>query len=167
MKLKQTVPALMLLTALTLSGCAATSATMETSTITTGRDIETDIRRMLAVSGSAEVSTQVIDSMFGNFKQMSPNVPAEFWEEFKREFTGDEMFDLLIPIYARHMTHEDIIATIDFYESPAGQRMVASLPKITEESFDAGQKWGKEVAIRVFKKLVAEGYMPPEVLEGL
>ena len=165
MKLKLAVPALMLLTALALSGCAPTTSTH--GIVTEGRDIETDIRRMLAVSGSAEVSTQVIDSMFDNFKQMSPNVPAEFWEEFKREFTGDEMFDLLIPIYARHMTHEDIIATIDFYESPAGKRMVASLPKITEESFDAGQKWGKEIAIRVFKRLVKEDYMPPEILEGL
>lgn len=48
---------------------------------------------------------------------------------------------------------EDIQAQIDFYESPAGQRMVKVIPEITDEvtllSIQWAEKLNKEIQMRI------------------
>ena len=48
---------------------------------------------------------------------------------------------------------EDIQAQIDFYESPAGQRMVKVIPEITDEvtllSIQWAEKLNKEIKMRI------------------
>jgi hypothetical protein len=40
-----------------------------------------------------------------------------------------------------------------FYESPAGQKVLATLPAITQESMKIGQAWGEQVARRVQQEI--------------
>ena len=61
--------------------------------------------------------------------------------------------ELIIPIYSRHLTHEDIKGLIVFYESPLGRKMTALLPAIAQESMQVGEQWGIEVAQKVQKRL--------------
>ena len=49
------------------------------------------------------------------------------------------------PIYHRHLSAADIQALVDFYKTPAGRRVLAALPVITEEGRRAGQAWGAEL----------------------
>ena len=59
----------------------------------------------------------------------------------------------MIPVYAKHYLMEDIQAQIDFYESPAGQRMVKVIPEITDEvtllSIQWAEKLNKEIQMRI------------------
>src|SRR6266568_3956440 len=94
-----------------------------------------DIRKLLKITGSGELGTQVMSQMVGSMKKAMPQVPEKFWGDFLKEVRTDEL--------------------IRFYESPTGKKFVSVLPKITQESMVVGEKWGRELAERVIKKLNA------------
>jgi len=114
---------------------------------------ERDIRKLLELTGSAKLGQQVIAQMFEAFKQESSNVPSSAWDEMQKEFDPDSMIELIVPIYAKHLTHEDVKGLVAFYETPLGRKMTALLPAIAQESMQAGQQWGMEVAQKVQKRL--------------
>lgn len=119
---------------------------------------EQDIRRLLTLTGSGQLGVQVIQQMFASFKRSMPEVPEKFWDEFMKEVDADEMIELVVPIYDKYLTHDEIKIIITFYETPVGKKMIALLPQIMQESMAAGQQWGKEIGERVIKKLKADGY---------
>jgi hypothetical protein len=112
-----------------------------------------DIRRLLEVTGSAQLGQQVLAQMMEAFKKASPEVPESFWNEMMKEFDSATMIDLIVPVYEKHLTHEDVKGLIAFYESPLGRKMTAALPVIAQESMQAGQQWGMDVARRVQQRL--------------
>ena len=61
--------------------------------------------------------------------------------------------DLLVPVYDRNLSQADVTELIKFYESPTGKKFVSVLPKITQESMGVGEKWGRELAMKVMLKL--------------
>lgn len=121
--------------------------------------LEEDIREFLKVSGSAQLGMQVLETMTGQFKQMLPDVPAEFWTETMKEFKPEALANLMIPIYAKHFTQEEIRQLIHFYKTPVGQKLAATLPAVSQESMIAGQKWGQEIGAKVAQKLQEKGYI--------
>jgi hypothetical protein len=113
-----------------------------------------DIRRLLHLSGSDKLGDQVVDQMLGQFKAMAgPDVPASVWGSVRKEIKVQELIALIVPIYDRHLSHDEIKAIIAFYESPAGKKFVSVLPAITQESMSAGQTWGKQLAERIAARL--------------
>ena len=54
-------------------------------------------------------------------------------------FSIDELFDAIIPIYQRHLTHADVQTVIEFYSSTTGQKMIKELPAMMTESMQAVQ----------------------------
>jgi hypothetical protein len=134
------------------------------STAATARAEETgkqkDIRRLLKITGSGELGTQVLVQMLGNMKKSMPNVPDKFWTDFVKEVRTDELLDLIVPIYDRNLTQDDVKELIKFYESPTGKKFVAVLPQITQQSMAVGEKWGRELAERIVKKLQSQQPSP-------
>lgn len=118
----------------------------------------TKIRRLLALTGSAELGMQVMEQMFRSFQRSMPNVPESFWTELRKEVHPDDLVELIVPIYERNLSEADIDALVTFYESQAGKRFTAALPKITAESQSAGEQWGRQLAERVLTRLKQEGY---------
>jgi uncharacterized protein len=114
---------------------------------------ERDIRKLLELTGSAKLGQQMVAQMFEAFKQESSNVPSSTWDEMQKEFDAGSLIELIVPIYDKHLTHEDIKGLIVFYESPLGRKMTALLPAIAQESMEAGQQWGMEAAQRIQKRL--------------
>jgi hypothetical protein len=112
-----------------------------------------DIRKLLKITGSGELGTQVMGQMIGNMKKAMPQVPEKFWADFMKEVHTDELVDLIVPVYDRNLTHDDVKELIRFYESPTGKKFVSVLPKITQESMVVGEKWGRELAMKVMTKL--------------
>lgn len=112
-----------------------------------------DIRKLLEVMGSARNTMQVLPQMMQALRKLSPDVPDSVWQEFMAEVKPEELIELIVPIYDRHLSHEDVKALIRFYSSPIGQRLVQQLPAISSESLAAGQQWGAKIAQRVMQRL--------------
>jgi hypothetical protein len=118
---------------------------------------EKDIRKLLEITGSAKMGKQMMDQMIKQMKVLQPAIPAKFWEEFKKEVKPSELVDMIVPIYAKHLTHDDIKGLIKFYESPVGRKFISVQPAIMRESMAAGQAWGRKLGMKIAKKLQAEG----------
>jgi|ERR1700710_602471 len=112
-----------------------------------------DIRKLLEVTGSAKLGQQVLAQMMNTFKATNPKVPEEFWDQVMKEFDSGTMIDLIVPIYDKHLTHDDVRGMLAFYQSPLGQKLISVTPAITQESMQAGQQWGLGIAQRIQKQL--------------
>jgi hypothetical protein len=113
----------------------------------------TNIRKLLELTGSAKLQKQMMGTMLKSFRQAMPDVNDEFWSEFEKQIDFNELTAMMIPIYQKHFTNEDILKIIQFYESPAGQKFVQELPAIAQESMLAGQEWGQALGLKVQKQL--------------
>lgn len=119
-----------------------------------------DIRRLLEVTGSSKLGAQVVEQLLASFRQSRQGVPDSFWEELRKEMNVDELTELVVPIYDRHLSHEDVKQLIAFYESPVGRKLLGVQPQILGESMALGQEWGRAAAERVIKRLNEKGYGP-------
>ena len=129
--------------------CLAPALAQQTAPAEDAAAKRQDIRKLLEVTGSAKLGQQVLAQMLSTFQSTNPKVPEEFWDQVMKEFDAGTMIDLVVPIYAKHLTHEDVEGMLAFYESPLGQKLIAVTPVITQESMEAGQQWGMEIAQRI------------------
>jgi hypothetical protein len=119
------------------------------------------VKRLMEVSGGKDAYDAAILQMFTMFSQQYPNVPEQFWAEFKEEFikiSTDELVVLISPVYARHLTSKDLDDIIAFYQTPAGKKLASSQGAITAASMSVGQDWGAVLGEKVLKKLKEKGY---------
>lgn len=118
-----------------------------------------NIRKLLELTGAGKLGIQMMNQFFSSFKTTYSSVPEEFWSEFKKEVNADALIDLIIPIYDKYFTEEDLNQLIQFYNSPIGKKVIESQPLILQESMLAGQAWGSELSKKVVGNLKAKGYL--------
>lgn len=117
------------------------------------------IKQLLELSGSAKLGIQVMNIMIPQFSKAYPDVDKKIWDEIMTEVNVQDLIDLIIPIYEKYYTEEDIDQLIQFYNSPIGKKSVEMMPFITQESMQAGQAWGSELSLKVINKLKQKGYI--------
>jgi uncharacterized protein len=120
-----------------------------------------DIRRLLSLTGAARLGLLSVDQLIASYKTAMPQVPPRFWEDLRAQLNEQALIELLVPVYDKHLSHEDIKAMITFYQSPAGQRVTSALPDIQRDSLVAGQRWGLHIAQQIDEHLKKEGYITP------
>jgi len=135
---------------LLLTLCAAFSAYGQTK--------KQDIAKLLDVMDVKAQAVQMIDLMLPSMKGMAPGAPAEFWVKFKASIKMETFVELLIPIYDKHFSQDDIKNLIKFYESPTGKKFVKVSPAMTQDAFQASQKWGEKLAQDIIVELKKDGY---------
>ncbi|EQA36384.1 PF09832 family protein [Leptospira inadai serovar Lyme str. 10] len=121
-----------------------------------------EIRQLLISSGSEKMGVLVVGQMISRFKQLMPQIPEEFWEDFRKELKSEDMVELIIPIYDKYFTLEEIKGITAFYNSPVGKKLLEKNPQITQESMQVGEMWGKKIAERVLERLKAKGLLSPD-----
>jgi hypothetical protein len=117
-----------------------------------------DIRRLIHLTGAANISADALQKMIEPLKASYPQVPEDFWNTFVHEVHSDELIDLVVPIYDKYYTRDEIQELTRFYQSPIGQKTIKVLPKLSAEAIDAGQEWGRMIADRAMRKLREKGY---------
>ena len=153
-------PATGRLAAITLAALLFTSPALLAKTKMSPK--EKDIRRLMELTGAAELGLQVMNQLLPNLKRLAPQLPEAFWNGLSAEVNVDELIDLIVPIYDRYLTHDEIKQVITFFETPVGRKLISVQPKITEESTLAGQQWGMELARRLVAKIEAQKQAPEE-----
>jgi len=113
-------------------------------------------KKMMIANGSEQTFKTVIDQMVNNYKSERPEVKQEIWNELGETFHKvgiEELLDLLLPIYQKHLSLEDINNMTAFYQTPTGKRFAEKTPAITQESMQAGQVWGQKIGAEFAKKI--------------
>ena len=102
-------------------------------------------RKLLQLTGSADLGKQMMEGMAGQFRQ-TPGVTEEFIDTFLELAKPEDLIDLIVPLYVKAFDVQTLEAAIVFYESPAGRKLVEMQPQLTQESMVLGQQWGMELA---------------------
>jgi uncharacterized protein len=136
---------------------AASAQTTKSSTSTE----DAAARELLEMSGGGTLGERVIEQLISSFKKKLPNVPASFWDDLGKELDPTELVTLALPVYTKHYTVEEMRAIMAFYKTPAGAKLVQSMPEITQEMSLIGQKWGNQVGQKVVQRLQEKGYLKP------
>jgi uncharacterized protein len=147
--------AALLVLALPATAQEATAPTRTASSRPTLSKREQRILRLMEVTGAAKAGLQMADMMLAQFKA-NPSVPEAFINRFRERIDTDAFAQLLLPVYAAHLSEEDVEAAIRFYESPAGQRFIQAQPKIMQDAAPLAQQWAIQLAERVQAELEAE-----------
>jgi hypothetical protein len=116
------------------------------------------VKRLLELTGASNLGMQMIDGLIHNFKEGLPGVPDDFWTAFRAKIKADDMVEMIIPVYEKHLTEEDVDALIAFYSSPLGRRFVEKQPLILADTMKLGEAWGAKLADQVISDLHAKGY---------
>jgi len=122
------------------------------------------VRKLLAATGATKLMIGNLESMIASQRQNNPQIPAAFWDAFLAHARRDttRLVDMLVPIYAAHLTQPELEELLRFYNSPIGQRLTAVQPAIFKESMAAGESWGEQIARMVGDSLQhTEGKAPP------
>lgn len=123
--------------------------------------IDDKIKRLMEVTGGKKSFDVVIENMvelqkesfYEIFGDYSSN---EFFDEFKKEVQEEgfnDIVELLIPVYKKYITEEELDAVIKFYESDAGKSFIEKQPIIVQESMTIGAEWGEQLAIKIQDKM--------------
>ena len=112
-----------------------------------------DIRTLLKLTGAGDLALQNMLVMLDQMKAVRPDIPEDFWVTFRAEMKGDELVEVLVPVYASHFSREEVRAMIAFYRTPVGQKLIAETPALTADAMTVGQSWWRELATRVVQKM--------------
>ena len=114
-----------------------------------------DIRQLLEITGAANLATQTMDDMEKTMRPMIAGAlpPGEyrdklvdlFFEKFRSKRTPDHLMEVIIPIYEKYYSDDDIKELIAMYQTPVGRKMLSMLPQIAAESQAAGKAWGEQI----------------------
>jgi hypothetical protein len=137
------------------SSPAATSSEAPPTVSSSSTSKERKVRRLMVLTGAEDTGKQMLDMMSRHFERM-PNVPPGFMRTFREVAAEESMVDLLVPVYMKHFSEEDLDAAIAFHESPAGKRFIAAQPLVLQESMRIGEQWGAHLAEKTLRALVEQ-----------
>ena len=113
------------------------------------------IREFLHVTQYDTITLQSVDQMIAGMKAAMPQAPAEFWTTFRAKIHIEDLIQMVLPIYDKYYTKEDLTELLKFYASPLGQKVIAATPGISRESVIAGQAWGAKIGAEAAKEVGA------------
>jgi uncharacterized protein len=138
--------------------------------------LKADIEKLMIVTGQAalgeQMAGQISDAFLNGFKQSQNVVPPRVIDvvrevintEFSKAFSGAEIRDKQIALYAKYFTHADVKGLIAFYETELGRKTIANMPSLLREGGEIGQQWAQGAMPRIIQtletRLKSEGLLP-------
>jgi hypothetical protein len=121
-------------------------------------EFEKSVYKLLEVSRAADMSKAGISRSIEQIKKAMPDVPEDFWTrlEAKLNLEINNLLAQLVPVYANHLSPEDVKSLIAFYESPLGQRFTAAQPKIASDATAVAHNWGRAISEKIMAEINAE-----------
>ena len=133
-----------------------------------------DINRLMETTGSAKLGLQMAEALSQNaiktIKANQPLVSDSTLTVLHREIMGfmaekisapGGIMDMIVTIYAKHLTHQDIREILAFYETPVGQKTIRIMPQLMQETMQGSEKlmetYGPEINQRIRAVLKREG----------
>ena len=117
------------------------------------------IHQVLTMTHSVDLAISAMENSVAAQRKANPRIPAVFWDRFLSEVRSRrvEFEGIVVDVYERHFTSDELRQLIAFYQTPIGQKMITELPAVMQESTQAGGKWGARLGASVASQLESEG----------
>jgi hypothetical protein len=117
-----------------------------------------DINKLFELTGTRQtgalLANQISQQIISSIQVNNPTLPAKTFDIIREE-TGKAiseittqqggLFDLLVEVYHRYLSLEEIRGLISFYETPLGKKFIEVSPGIAQESLAIGMAWGQKL----------------------
>jgi uncharacterized protein len=128
-------------------------------------DKRAEIEKILDTTGALKLGQQFATAFAAQIanalRASHANVPQKALEVLPEEVNAviadniASFKELVIQIYDRHFTLEDLKGLNQFYSTDIGRKLVSVLPSLTQESMSAGQKWGQALGPEIERRIEA------------
>jgi len=125
-----------------------------------------DIKRLLQATGSMQIartmSQAVVNQMAETIKKARPDIPPRMFDVMSEEINktiSEEMtakggfVDLMVVLYNKYYTHDDIKGLLAFFQSPLGKKASSLAPVMSREGLVIGQRWGESLAPKIEQRV--------------
>lgn len=120
---------------------------------------EQDVREMIRVTHVSELVCESLQKMLSSRRASNTSLPPEFWDEFSKEITPENLTEMAIPIYQANYTSAEIKALLAFAATPEGKSYLDKSPGMGNAFGAAGNAWVQQTGGKIAQKLHAEGKM--------
>ena len=118
---------------------------------------EGDIRKLLQLlGGTAAVKEEFVAGM----KFQWPDKDASFWDELITDEDLKGLEDLMIPVYDKEFTHEEIQQWLAFYDTPLGKKLAAKTQVINKGLLGARLAWMMKIGMKIAAKMMEDDEGP-------
>jgi hypothetical protein len=145
-------------------------STQPASAITEAK--EKDLKALFEVMGINSFAKDMADTMVTSAitqeKQRYPNLPKDAEHALSKAIYeavishSSELDTMILPLYDKYYTHDDIKQLYVFFTSPVGQKYSAVVKPMAQDMMQVGQAWGKKIgpiaAKAAERELVKHGY---------
>lgn len=123
---------------------------------------EAAIRHLMDITETAKLGDNISEYITNQVRTvMSHNLSADqlpkFMDTFTQKFSAGspskQVTDSLVGIYGRAFSMEDIQGLTTFYESPLGQKVIKTLPQVTQESQEKGVQIEQTAAMKTLESM--------------
>lgn len=81
---------------------------------------------------------------------------VDFDAKFRASAPPDQVINAVIPYYSKTFTMDEIQGLIKFYESPLGQKVVQSMPQVSQDSQQAGFNLERQAALNTLQGMTTD-----------
>lgn len=110
------------------------------------------VKAMMKRTGAGDIGVQVLNQIIPAMKKMMPQASDKFWNDIMADVDANQLVEMVVPVYQKYLSQEDIEVMNAFYNSSTGKKLVKIQPAIMQESMQLGQQWGKDVARKIMMK---------------
>ncbi|MGB7190582.1 MAG: DUF2059 domain-containing protein [Acidobacteriaceae bacterium] len=115
------------------------------------------VHELLELTGAKQLGIQMMRGMMVNLrKTFPPFVPKDVIDDIEASLEKMDLESMAVVAYQKHLSTEDAAQVIAFYKTPAGGRIIAVLPQITQEMQAAGAKEGMRIVQQVIARHMDE-----------
>jgi hypothetical protein len=124
-------------------------------------EMDEDIETFLNINGSITAYDMAFEQLISHFRQIRSGAPESLWSDLRSQILEHEvrtLNKLLVPIYKRYFSHDEIKALVAFYQTPAGAKFTGTIGLITREATEISQEWAIGLGQKIVEYLEQAGY---------
>jgi len=110
------------------------------------------VRAEEVVRNNPKLNDEQRKAELANVERRMPAITAALQKDMNDPKLVDQLYNQVVPLYARHFTQEDVKALTAFYRSPTGKKSLEVMPVLMGESAQAAQKLVQDRAKRIVEQ---------------
>ena len=112
---------------------------------------EEDILKFLQINGTIRGNDLAFSRLYRQLSESHPAIPDSLQQLLHREVFEPEaqrLTLLMIPVYKKHFSHEEIRILIAFYESPAGAKFAGPNAVLANDLVPVIRDWSSQLLLK-------------------
>jgi uncharacterized protein len=109
-------------------------------------------RELLDLMNYKQMEQNNWSQMIAMNRQAAPFIPEDVWTDVQTNINGIDYPSVMQPIYAKYLSQEDAAKALEFYRTPAGKRVLQSMPPMLGEGVAAAQLKGRQAGRDAIEK---------------